>query len=101
MNDITKHEWSDEDVKKHEGCNCEDCLCLIVCHEGHDPSYPTLNKSDAIAIAKHFKLIEYENKIMYECIHEVVDSIQKKTSATVVLDMVRDYADKFKGELNG
>lgn len=61
MSDITKHEWLDDDFLSARG---EDGLIIIdmPCGGGH----VALNKSDAIAIAKHFGLIDKQHNIESE-----------------------------------
>ena len=55
--DIRSHTFSDEDVN-YQGQSNENCLDLAVDDNSDDDcSYFCITKQDAIAIAKHFKLI--------------------------------------------
>lgn len=50
--DITQHEWSGDQV---EGATVED-ECLFIDDNDYDISTISIDRKDAIAIAKHFKL---------------------------------------------
>jgi len=60
MTDITEHEWSDSDI--FEAFSCKGDIKLVV------PKVPggiDINKSDAIAIAKHFGLFDDLRKHLF------------------------------------
>lgn len=63
MFDITKYKWSDSLANAFDGATVKGEL-LQISHEGNYCNFEaiTFNKDDAIAIAKHFDLLDFSSK---------------------------------------